>query len=311
LLLQLVAKREVPVAREVLHAWELAPELADIERLLRMLEDPHVRGEARRVFLAGGEPFLARLLDALDDPRTPLGVRRHLPRTISRFGTAEAAAALVARLPRESDGSTEFKILRALGRMRADQPDLDIDDGPIRAYARRSTDDAVRYLRLYAALGLHRPAGELPGFDLLRELLAEKRQHASERVFRALGIQYPRDDMRSIHDALISEHAEQRAAAREILEHLLPADERTRLFEVVRNDTSSETEALREQFPTHSDVISTLLSDPSVSLRCVAAHHVAEIQMVELRDELVRLKPVTNSPLVLNAFEQALARLHV
>ncbi|HEY4181671.1 MAG TPA: MFS transporter [Kofleriaceae bacterium] len=308
LLLQLMAKKEPQVTREVLHAWELEPTLADVERLLSLLEDPHVRGDARRVFIAGGPKFLERLLEALDDPRTPLSVRRHLPRTISRFATQEAAVALVGRLPREPDGSTEFKILRALGRMRADKPDLHIDAGPIRAYARRSTDDAVRYSRLRAALSMYKPAEEMPGYDLLRELLAEKRQHAIERVFRALGILHPRDDMRSIHDALLSEQAEHRAAAREILEHLLPADERNQLFDVIRG-VPADSDALKEKFPTDKDIIAALLADPSVSLRCVAAHHVVERKMVALRDELVRLKPVTASPLVTSAFEQALARL--
>lgn len=311
LLLQLAGKREPRVIREVLRAWQHAPQLADVDRLLKFLEDPHVRGDARRVFVAGGPLYLGRLLEALDDPRTSLGVRRHLPRTISRFSSLDAAAALVARLPREPDGSTEFKILRALGRMRADQPELPIDTDPVRAYARRSTQDALRYAALGAALALH-PARSTPGLDLLRELLAEKRLHAIERVFRALGILYPRDDLRSVHDALVGDHAratpEHRGAAREILEHLVPADVRAPLLELL--DDKLDLDALREEYPTHQAVISALLGDPSDSLRCVAAHHVAELQLVELRDELVRLKPITDSALVTNAFEQAIARLH-
>ncbi|CAN5911651.1 hypothetical protein BH11MYX2_BH11MYX2_01820 [soil metagenome] len=62
LLLQLINHKEPQVTREVLHAWELEPQLADLERLLKLLEDPHVRGDARRVFLAGGTKFLERLL---------------------------------------------------------------------------------------------------------------------------------------------------------------------------------------------------------------------------------------------------------
>lgn len=309
LLVQLLGRKEPQVRREVLHAWELAPELADIDRLLRMLEDNHVRGDARRVFLAGGQRYLDRLLDALDDPRTSLGIRRHLPRTISRFETPEALAALVSRLLREPDGSTEFKILRALGRMRADNPDLELESEPMRSYARRSTEDAVRYARLADALVLYKAPQDLPGFELLRELLREKRLHAIERVFRALGILYPRDDLRSIHDALQSEYADHRAAAREILEHLLPADERTRLFAVIQTGSAPDREGLKALYENYKDVISALLADSSVSLRCVAAHHVAERQLVELRDELVRLKAVTASPLVLSAFDQALARL--
>jgi AAA family ATP:ADP antiporter len=307
LLLQLASRREPSVIREVLRAWEHAPQLADVERLLKLLEDPHVRGDARRVFIAGGQLYLARLLDALDDPRTSLGVRRHLPRTISRFHSPEAAGALVARLPREPDGATQFKILRALGRMRADTPDLAIDAAPIRAYARRSIEDASRYAALSAALALHRPR-PTPGFELLRELLDEKRLHAIERVFRALGILHPLDDLRNVHDAFVGRHDDHRGAAREILEHLVSLDLRAPLFALLEGEI--DLEALREEYPAHRDVLAALLADPSDSLRCVTAHHVAELQLVELRDELVRLKPMAESALVTNAFEQAIERLH-
>lgn len=305
-LLQLASRREPRVIREVLRAWQLAPQLADVERLLKFLEDPHVRGDARRVFVAGGQRYFPRLLEALDDPRTSLGVRRHLPRTLSRFSTPQAAAALVARLVREPDGATEFKILRALGRMRADDPELAIDTEPVSMYARRSTEDAQRYASLAAALASHPQPVTTPALELLRELLAEKRQHAIERVFRALGILFPRDDLRSVHDAMLGDHDEHRGAAREILEHVVPAEVRAPLFALL----DGEPEALLDELPTHQSVISALLADPSDSLRCVAAHHVAELQLVELREELVRLKPITDSALVTHAFEQAIARLH-
>jgi hypothetical protein len=303
LLLQLLARKEPAVIRQVLRAWRAAPVLADMERLLALLQMPRVRGEARAVFIAGGEPYLRRLIEALDDPRTPLGVRRHLPRTISRFRTAEAAAALVARLPREPDGSTEFKILRALGRMRTDEPLLQLDPVPVRAYAQHATEDATRYAWLREGLELHRaPTPRLPGFSLLRQLLGEKRAHAIERAFRAYGILHQTEDLRSLHEA-----------AREIIEHLLSADERAPLIDLlVHGDKHRHDEAeVREHYPTYNEVLSTLLADHSDSLRCVAAHHVAERKLVELRDELLRLKPLTESKFVTQAFEQAIARLDV
>lgn len=314
LLLQLLSRKEPAVIRQVLRAWRSAPVLADMERLLSLLQMPRVRGEARAVFLAGGEPYLRRLIEALDDPRTPLGVRRHLPRTISRFRTAEAAAALVARLPREPDGSTEFKILRALGRMRTDEPLLQLDPVPVRAYAVRATEDATRYAWLREGLELHRaPTPRLPGFSLLRQLLGEKRAHAIERAFRAYGIVHPTEDLRSLHDAMVGGDDEHRDAAREIIEHLLSADARAPLIDLlVHGDKHRHDEAeVREHYPTYNEVLSTLLADHSDSLRCVAAHHVAERKLVELRDELLRLKPLTESKFVTQAFEQAIARLDV
>src|SRR5690606_30998156 len=144
-LYQLLATGEPRVMRQALRALARAPAFVDVDRLLVLLEDPHVRGEVRRVFTATGPRGLDRLIAALDDPRTAIGVRRHLPRTISRFHSRIATAALVARLLREPDGITEFKILRALGRLRADDPSLPIDETILREYVRRSIADAVRY----------------------------------------------------------------------------------------------------------------------------------------------------------------------
>ncbi len=265
-----------------------------------------MRGDARRVFVAGGERYLARLLDALDDPRTSLATRRHLPRTISRYRSREAADALVQRLLREPDGATEFKILRALGRLRTDDPDLRLDPVPIRAYARRSMQAAARYASLAKALDHRRPAEDMASLEVLRELLAEKHQHAIERVFRAFGILHPREDLQGLHDAILGDHVDLRGAAQEILEHVLDVTERAELLALLPGRTSYQ---IDDGYASFNDVLSALLSDPSDSLRCIAAHHVAERHLVELRGELLRLKPVTSSELVTRAFEQAIGRL--
>ena len=300
-LFALVDRGEPQVTREVLRVWTVAPELADADRLIDLLEDPHVRGDARRVFAVTS--YLDRLIEALDDARTPIAVRRHLPRTISRFATPAAAAALVARLMREPDGTTEFKILRALGRMRADNPKLALDDEPVLAYVRRSIDDAARYAALESGLtGVHDGTLDASAI-LLVELLTEKRRHAIERVFRALGILHARADLRSVHDAITSDDDadEHRAsAAREILEDLIPATIRLPLISVLDN-------APIKTYGTYEAVIAALLADPSESLRCIAAHHVAERNLVTLRPHLTRMRPI--EPLVSQAFDQAIARL--
>ena len=300
----LVAGTDAAVLREVLAVWERAPQLANVQRLLRLLENPRVRGDARRVFVAAGPRLLADLFLALDDPRTPIGVRRHLPRTISQFGSVAAAAALVSRLIREPDGMTEFKILRALGRMRADAPALAIDAEPVRVYVRRATEDATRYARLSEQLAASHPDDTLDAAAvLLGELLVEKRDAAVERVFRAIGVLHPRADLRSVHDALVSGDEERSTAAREILEDLLPASIWVPLLEVLDPMSSSSARVPR----TYPEVLAAILDDPSDSLRCVAAHHIAQRRLVALRSELVRLRP--SSPLVCQAFTQAIARL--
>jgi ATP:ADP antiporter, AAA family len=313
ILYELLALREPAVMREVLRVFTRAPSLADPSRLLPLLEAPHVRGDVRRVFTATGQRGLETLLSALDDPRTPIAVRRHLPRTISRFRSRTAATALVARLLREPDGTTEFKILRALGRMRADDPQLPVDAAVLREYVRRSIADAVRYVSFLDAVVA---AGDTsPTAELIRELLAEKRRWAIEHTFRALGILHPRGDLRSVYNAIVNGGDNRRSAGYEILEAIVPADLRASLFAVVDDLTPEQRRArLGDHAPgpfrDYTALLAALLADPSESLKCVVAHHVAERHLVALRHDLTRLRPMIGPPLVIYAFDQAIARLN-
>jgi AAA family ATP:ADP antiporter len=315
----LLARRDPAVVRAVLGVYMRSPELANLDRLVALLRDAHVRADVRRVLLAAGARGLAQAIEALDDPRTPIVVRQHLPRTISRFGSRTAAAALVARLLHEPDGTTEFKILRALGRLRADDPKLPIDTAAVRTYARREVADAARFAMLeehFEAAAELGPGASLSSSRLLAELLAEKRQHAIEHAFRALGILYPGAELRGVHDAIVSEDEVRRSAAREIIDDLLPQELRVPLLAVI-DDLPPEERVARlgslapAPFASSDDLLAALLADRSASLRCLAAHHVAERRLIALRPALVRLRSLDVSPHVLHAFDQAIARLDV
>ena len=310
-LYDLLAHREPPVMRVVMHVLARVPALADLERLLPLLADPHVRGDVRRVFVAAGSRGLARLITALDDPRLPLEVRQHVPRTLSWFGNERAATALVARLLREPDGTTEFKILRALGHMRSEDPALPIDEDMIHEYARRAVADAARFATLGDCL-VEVPS--TPDLDLIRDLLDEKKRWAIEHAFRAFGILNPRAGVRSVYEAIASPDDARRSAAREIFEHLVPTDLREPLLAVIEDLPPERRRAhlgplAPGPFPTYEALLSALLSEQSASLRCIVAYHVAERRLSKLRPDLVRLRPLAGTTLVQHAFDQAIARL--
>ena len=303
---------EPTVLHHVLHVLERQPALVDLDHLVVLLEDARIRADVRRVFVAVGHRGLDRLIAALDDPQTPLGVRRHLPRTISRFRSNVAIAALVARLPHEPDTGVTYKVLRALGRMRADDPSLVIDPTPVREYLRRVVADAARYATLADRLAAEGDSSS--GAELISELLAEKRRRAVEQAFRTLGVLFPRAGLRSVHDALAGTDEARRAAAREIVDAIAPTEIRGALLAIV-DEVPSELRRIElgdlasGPFATYEDFVTTLLADPSESIRCVVAHHVAERRLVALKADLMRLRPVIGPPLVIDAFDQAMARL--
>lgn len=301
----LIDRGDPAVIRQVLHVWAREPALADQRVLLALLADVRVRNEARAAFLALGRTGLESLIDALDDPATAEPVRRQIPRTLSGFRDPAAAAALVARLPHEPDPRTVFKLLRALGRMRTDNPALAIDPGPVRTYIHRAVRDAVRYATFAEYL---EPRDGSPSASMIRDLLAERRRIAIEHAFRALGVLHPEAGLRSAHDAFAGADDARRAAAREILGALLPADLREPLFAVL--DGRRADDLTPGPFTTYEAFIAALLADPSESLRCVVAEHVAERHLTALTDDLARLRPSYGHPLVAHAFDRALAVLH-
>jgi hypothetical protein len=289
--------------------WAREPPLAEHAMLLRLLADVRVRSEVRAAFVALGHVGLDLLIDALDDPATPEAQRRQIPRALSRFRVPEAAAALVARLPHEPDPRTAFKLLRALGRMRTDDPTLAIDPGPVRAYIHRAIRDAVRY----ATFADYVDRDGSPSAQMIADLLAERRRIAVEHAFRALGILHPEAGMRSAHDAFAGTDEARRAAAREILGALLQTDLRAPLLAVLDDLSPLQRRARTGDlapgpFASYEAFVAALLADPSESLRCVVAEHVAERRLTALTGDLARLRP--GGGLVAHAFDHALAVLH-
>ncbi len=97
--------------------------------LLPFLVLHEVRPAARDAFLAYGERGLRFLDEALADEDLPQDLRRHIPRTLSRFPDGTGAPVLLKHLLGEKDGMVRFKILRGLGRIATNHPDLSLDQG--------------------------------------------------------------------------------------------------------------------------------------------------------------------------------------
>jgi hypothetical protein len=265
------------VTRAVLGVFVRAPELADLDHLLPLLADPALRGDVRRVFVSAGARGLDKVIDALDDPR--LEVRQHVPRTLAVFAETGAAAALVARLVREHDGTTERKILRALGHMRTREPAPPLDADAIHTYMHRVVGDAVRYTILRDELAAAAPA--TASAKLIADLLAERAAWSIEQLFRALGILHPSAGLRTVYGAIASTSDARRSVAREIFEHFAASSVREPVLAIL-DDLEPELRRARcgdfapPRHASYEAILETLLAERSESLRCVVAYHMAE-----------------------------------
>jgi AAA family ATP:ADP antiporter len=294
---------------EIARAIAGDPSVLFLDTLIELLAHREARTYARTALVALGAEALERLGAALGDAYTPPAVRLHVPRTISRFATPRAADLLTQHLLAETDGRIIYKILRGLGRMRADDPSLPVDGAAMQMVAEQLLARAVTLLAYRVAwdgldrAGLRDDGGRVL---LLPQLLLDAQRRALEGVFRALHILDPDAGYAIVFRSLAATDAQAQAGGREMLENLLqgplrpvlllltdslpppvqlagvldfhePAGARDLVQAVVR--TASEPRrmaaALHAILP---DLIARLLADPSPVIRDVARYQLAGVR---------------------------------
>jgi len=289
-----------------------------VPALLPLLVSPRVRPEARAALVGLGDEGLRALDEALRDADLPHEIRRHVPRTISRFPAAQAGPLLLAQLLREEDGAVRFKILRGLGRLAAENPDLVLDADVLRTATERTLEANFRLVhwRTVLARGAEQdPRRATPGHELLVALLRDREAHAVERAFRLLGLQLRGEDFEKIYRGLRSGSAKVRAGSRELLENLIPPPTREAVLAMVDEAPEAErlaraTSVYRGQPLSYDELLARLIEEPAETVRCLAVYHVGELGLDGLRPRLeaVREEPTAGLFLV-RVVERALALL--
>ena len=220
----LLVDGETTVRLEALRAIRESRNPAFLNTLLALLAERSVREEVRTTLVSFGAVALGRLEEALKDSELPHGIRRQIPNTIGRFGSGQAAGILLDHLLTERDGMIRFKVLRALGRWRNDQPLLPLDTAVLERSLQQTLSAGFRFMRWRRAMesgARQDPVWESETHRLLVLLLRDKQDHALERLFRLLNLYTANDEFRGIFRGLHSPRRESRASSRELLEHLL------------------------------------------------------------------------------------------
>jgi HEAT repeat protein len=316
LLVELAEDPDVGVLLHVARAMAALRDPRFVPALIPMVARHEVRREARDALLAIGAPALDQLEAAMGDPDMPHELRRHLPRTISRFEAAAAVPILLRHLLAESDGMVRFKIIRGLGRLADENPEVPFDAAIVREGIARTMEAALRLLhwRSVLAEGARRePAWATRGHHLLRELVEDKEVHATERIFRLLNLLHRDEDFRSMHRGLRSALPKVRASSRELLENLLEPPLREAVLALVDEVPAAlrldRAAAFYRAAPLrYEEVLAAILDEPGETLRSVAAHHVGELRLRALRPRLEALRGEAGF-FVTRVVHRALARL--
>jgi AAA family ATP:ADP antiporter len=282
-LLELARSPEPEVCTEV----AIAMGRLGSERFLPILAAWIARREegaaAREALAAIGAPALAHLAAQVDDRSLPLNVRWALPRAIALFDPPKATAVLLPLLER-SEGMMRFRILRALSKLRADDPELELDAGVLGRAAEDTARAAFRLLdwrcSLLAGTAAH-PQRATPAHELLVTMLRDKEAHALGRLFRLLGLLHPHENFERIHRGLLKSSAKARASSRELVENVVEPPLRNAILTLI--DELPDEERLARAAPwyrrtaaSYEETMRTLLARGGETAS-VASYHAAEV----------------------------------
>lgn len=311
LLAELARDDDLSVRAEAVHAIASSPDPSLFPVLLASLRERALRPIARRGFVAAGDAGLRFVLAALHDASLPLEVRLHVPRSISRFASSDAATLLWSRLVGEPDPGVRDKILRALSALARREGGLALDHEEVGHLIAAGLARAHRIVGWHRALAraLADARRDTATAAVLRDLLEEELAHELEHVFRTLALRHPGEDFRSLQRGLASDDAVLRASCEELLSEVLPHEHRRALLALSRIDLASD--ALDPELPVSplSSALGAMIDASSDAIAAIAASYACELGEAGLSERIAARIASTCSPEVRAVLEGASHRL--
>jgi HEAT repeat protein len=285
--------------------------------LLSMLATREARWAVRAAFLEHGDEALRFLDESLGDWSLPHEIRRHLPRTISRFTAGQAGPVLLSHLLTEPYGMVRFRMIRGLGRIATDNPDVRLDAAILQQATARTLEASFRLMHWRSVLeegAREDPRRTTRGHGLLLDLLRDKEVQAGERLFRLLGLQYRGENLQQIHRGLRNSNPKVRSGSRELIENLLRPPLREAILALVDDAPAGVRLAQAAHYyqaPAldYEAVLVTLLEGASETVQSLAAYHVGELGLTTLRGRLEGIDRRRSGFFVSRVVERALRQL--
>ena len=280
--------------------------------LISYLGDRRLKGAARDTLVRYGEPIVAALRQALEDPGEDVWVRRHVPATLARIPCQASMDVVMATLA-TGDAFLRFKALSAGEKLRREQPALTFDPAPVERLA--LAEGRVYFRRLDQHHALFERAG-LPANAVLAQALREKTDRAVDRIYRLLGLIHGGADVAAARWAVERGDARARAGALEYLDNLLAGPLRGALLPVLEPSPADEKiEHARTVLTTGprgaEATLAELIDDEDPVVAAAAIHVVGEQGVRALRGQVERVLAArgADDPYVVEAASWTLAAL--
>jgi AAA family ATP:ADP antiporter len=253
-----------------------------IERLNMKLQ----RKQARTALAQYGEDSIEFLIRYFDEPSSPYRLRLEILKVLAMIGTKRSVEILASRL-KHSDPPLRYETIRALNKVRLQLRELNLD--------RRYLNEAIlREVRSYSQTSLilnrfrAKDASLGPANDdahvtrqFLVKALEEKLETDLERTFRLLGLRHSPQDMYNAYLGVMSNRADLRANAIELLDNVLDTRLKPYIIPIVDAKSGSSPETNDQKVsdyrvPSMQEAVTNLLEGEDNWLRVCTLQFVAK-----------------------------------
>jgi AAA family ATP:ADP antiporter len=285
-LLLLIADPDPEVAAEAVRAAgpSCSPRL--VLPLLARIGEPGLAEVAAEALGRFGNAVVGTLRDQLGDATVKVETRLAIPAILARIGTREAARALSEALL-EADTQLRFRVLQALNKVYDAHPEIERD---VRMIETVLAAEVLGHYRSYQILGV---LGEtLPGDDVLARAPRASMDQEVERIFRLLGLLYPRHDLHSACVGIQSLDPVAHDNALEFLDNILKPELRSVLVPLLDSSVSATERARLAPFEGglrvegREQAVRALLLSEEPWLKSCGAYAVGTLRLRELEGEL-------------------------
>ncbi len=239
-------------------------------RLLPFLTWREERREAREALAELGDGVSPLLEATLNDFSAPLPMRLQVPRVLRQLGTPAALRALLFSNVRD-DARLHFRIGAELSRLRDEHPEHPVDVERVREALGRRRATYILLVEVFRDLRT-----TLGDSSLLTRAVGDRLDQALELSFVLLGLMYPPQAMRRIHQHLVGQDVRRRAYALELLDTLVDSEDRALVMEQVEAHHHRLPPGVPDRAENH---LAWLCQSEDVVLRACANHVAGRIGM--------------------------------
>jgi AAA family ATP:ADP antiporter len=288
LLSTLLADADTAVAREAIRSVGKLRKRRLVPDLLDRLSHRELGGEAAKALGEVGDTIVGALRDHLGDSSVAIEARREIPAILVKVGTPAAAHVLMDNLM-ESDTALRFRIISALNKLCSLHPEIEAD---IQTLETVLAAEILGHYRSYQILDKIGSTGDSQ--DPVARALTESIQQELERIFRLLGLLYPRLDLHAAYLGLQSKSVSVHDNALEFLDNVLKSQLRDMLVPLLDGKITVGERArianrlVRATIENREDAVAALVSSDDPWLKSCGAYAIGTFGLKSLEGELNR-----------------------